>query len=397
MNLEALARQAREVLEVPRDLALGRYPGFVTGGALPRGHVPVFVFHTLEPDDFTRKLEHLARNGYVTLGAHDYLQVLMGARAAPERAVVLTFDDGRGSLWSVGAPLLKRFGMRGIVFLVPGRIASRPGPPAPTWDDVGAGRAAAGDVLRREDGEGAFLSWEEIEALARDGPFDFQSHTLTHGRVHTHPEVVGFVTPAARRGYAAMDTPLVRDEAGRDLMGEEVPLGTPILRSAPRLAEEPRFFEDPATRDPAVRMVAAEGGPAFFEQPHWRTRLRRLVDAHPIQGRRETPEERVAAVRHELLESRRLIQQRTGAEVTHLCYPWHVSGPTARQAAVEAGYRAVYWGKVTGIPVTLPGHDPQRIARVGEDYVELLPGQGRSSLVDVLQRKWKRRFAQGGV
>ena len=32
----------------------------------------------------------------------------MGTRPFPEHAVVLTFDDGRGSLWSVGQPLLRR-------------------------------------------------------------------------------------------------------------------------------------------------------------------------------------------------------------------------------------------------------------------------------------------------
>src|SRR6185436_12546385 len=54
--LKRLARSAREAWEVPRDLLLGRYPDFVTGGPLARGHVPVFVFHSLEPESFARKL-----------------------------------------------------------------------------------------------------------------------------------------------------------------------------------------------------------------------------------------------------------------------------------------------------------------------------------------------------
>ena len=32
MPLRKLGRQAREAFEVPRDLLLGRYPAFVTGG-----------------------------------------------------------------------------------------------------------------------------------------------------------------------------------------------------------------------------------------------------------------------------------------------------------------------------------------------------------------------------
>ena len=112
---------------MPRDLLRGRYPPFVTGGELPRGDVPVFVFHGAEPDSFSRKLAHLAENGYVTLSADEYVAVLRGQRKPEERAVVLTFDDGRGSVWSVAAPLLRRHGMKAVVFLVPGRTSRAPG------------------------------------------------------------------------------------------------------------------------------------------------------------------------------------------------------------------------------------------------------------------------------
>ena len=385
-----LARNAREAWEVPRDLLLGRYPPFVTGGPLSRGHVPVFVFHSLEPDGFERKLRYLAENHYVTLSADEYFQVLVSAGPAPERAVLLTFDDGRGSLWSVGYPLLKRYGMKGIVFLVPGRTPSRPGPLPPTWDDVREGRAG-GEVLGREAGDGAFLSWEEVEELARSGVFEFQSHTLTHARVHTRPEVAGFLTPAMRHGYSAMDVPLI-EVNGRDLLAPEVPLGTPLLRCEPRTAEALRFHEEPGLRRACVDAVEQGGGEAFFQRPDWRQALRRLVAGQPIPGRLEAPSERARALRRELADARAMIEAHTGRPVVHLCWPWHVSGPTARRLAIEAGYRTAFWGKVPGTPLTTPGGDPFSIARIGEDYVELLPGRGRRPLSKLLRRKWSRRF-----
>ena len=92
MAPRSLGRQVREAWEVPRDLLLRRYPPFVTGGDLPRGDVPVFVFHGAEPESFGGKVEHLARNGYVALSADEHLAVLRGEREAPERAVVLTSE-----------------------------------------------------------------------------------------------------------------------------------------------------------------------------------------------------------------------------------------------------------------------------------------------------------------
>jgi peptidoglycan/xylan/chitin deacetylase (PgdA/CDA1 family) len=374
--VERLAGQAREVWEVPRDLLLRRYPPFVTGGPLPRGHVPVFVFHGVEPDSFGRKLQYLADNGYRTLSAAQYLDVLQGSTPAPERAVLLTFDDGRASLASVGAPLLQRHGMTGIVFLVPGRTPPRAAPSVAGTSDT------------------ALLSWEQVESLAASGTFDFQSHTLHHARIHVAPRVAGFMTPWMRRGYAAFDVPLV-ERGGRDLLAENVPLGTPLLRSEPRTSEALRFHEDAAARQACIEAVAAAGGAAFFERPRWERELRRIAAGRTWSGRIESPADREAAIRRELEEARTLIERHTGRPVVHLCYPWHASGPTARRLAREVGYQTAFWGKVSGVPITPPGGDPQAIARIGEDYVQLLPGRGRDSLVKVLRRKWSRRMRAG--
>jgi peptidoglycan/xylan/chitin deacetylase (PgdA/CDA1 family) len=387
--LRTLRQKAREAFEVPRDLLLGRYPPFVTGGPLPRGHVPVFVFHSLEPESFARKLQYLAENDYVTLSATEYFQFLVGTRPAPQNAVVLTFDDGRGSLWSVGQPLMRRYGMKGIVFLVPGRVPSRPGPLPPTWDDVEARRQSPEAIIAREKGDGAFLSWEEIDSLSRSGLFDFQSHTLTHARIHTAPRVTGFLTPELRHGYAAMDVPVMEVD-GKDRLAHELPLGTPLLRSESRTSESLRFYEDADIRRACVDTVAEEGE-GFFARGDWQGRLRRLVDRRPIGGRGETSEQREAALVSELAGAKRLIEERTGRPVLHICYPWHVAGPTVQRLARDTGYRTAFMGKVPGTPITLTGGDPMRIARIGEDYVELLPGRGRADLGQVLRRKWRRR------
>jgi peptidoglycan/xylan/chitin deacetylase (PgdA/CDA1 family) len=138
--------------------------------------------------------------------------------------------------------------------------------------------------------------------------------------------------------------------------------------------------------------VAEGGGEAFFDRGDWRPRLRRAFGRARVGGRLETAEERASAIRRELVEARRLIEERTGRPPVHLCYPWHVAGPTARLLAVEAGYETAFCGKVPGVPLTRAGGDLRRIARIGEDYLDLLPGRGRASLTAVLHRKWSRRF-----
>jgi peptidoglycan/xylan/chitin deacetylase (PgdA/CDA1 family) len=364
----------------------------VTGGALPRGDIPVFVFHSLEVESFGRKLRHLSDNGYVTLSAEEYFRVLVGAGPVPDKAVVLTFDDGRGSLWSVGGPLMRRYGMKGIVFLVPGRMAEGGGLGA-TLEDVETRRVRGEELRARENGDGAFLTWPETLALSASGLFDFQSHSLMHARIHSAPRLTGFMTPALRAGYAAFDVPLIAAD-GRDLFGSEVPLGTPLLASSSRLSDSLRFYEDPGFRTACTDYVAEHGAEGFFVGRDWDKPLRRLV-SRPLKGRYEEPAERDAAIARELRESKRLIEERTGKPVTHLCYPWHVDGPHARRMARELGYRTAFCGKVRGTPISRPGSDPHQIARLGEDYVEMLPGRGREDLASVLQHKWMRRLRGG--
>jgi peptidoglycan/xylan/chitin deacetylase (PgdA/CDA1 family) len=113
-----------------------------------------------------------------------------------------------------------------------------------------------------------------------------------------------------------------------------------------------------------------------------------------VRGTVETADERARAIAHELAEARRLVETHTGRPCVHLCYPWHAAGPTARRLANEAGYETAFCGKVEGVPVTRRGGDLAAIARIGEDYVELLPGRGRVTLAEVLRRKWARRFGR---
>jgi hypothetical protein len=387
---QGLRRQMREIVEVVHDLALRRYPAFVTGGPLPRGHVPVFCFHSLEPESFQRKIEHLARNRYTTLSGTEYAAVLSGERSAPEQAVVLTFDDGRSSLRTVGLPILRRYGMKGIVFVIPGRIASRSGPLPLTWDDVTAGHVASGALLAREQGANAFLTWEELDDLARTGLIDVESHSYSHALVHTSPRLAGFLSPDLRTGYGPLDTPLIHED-GRDLFAPQAALGTPLLDSQPRLSDSLRFYEDPGIRN-ACRELAAAEGEDLFRTSGWGRRLRRRFDRGTIRGRLETRDEHEQAIRRELALARTVIAERLGREARQLCFPWHAFGSTACRLAGETGYRVAFCGKIAGMPISLPGSDPMAVARIGEDYVELLPGEGRGSLRAVLALKWRRRL-----
>jgi peptidoglycan/xylan/chitin deacetylase (PgdA/CDA1 family) len=119
------AKNLVEVASTALNLATFRYPGFVYGGGVHADCVPVFCMHGVDPEGFEAMLDYLKSNSYRMLHADEYLSVLKGESTASRRSVVLTFDDGWGSLWSVGFPLIKKYDARIVVFLSPGRIEYR--------------------------------------------------------------------------------------------------------------------------------------------------------------------------------------------------------------------------------------------------------------------------------
>ena len=309
-----LGRSAREAWEVPRDLLLRRYPPFVTGGdAAPRATSPSSSSTAPSLCPSRESSLHLADNGYVTLSADEYLAVLRGEREAPARAVVLTFDDGRGSVWSVAAPLLRQHGMKAVVFLVPGRVPSRPGPLAADLGRRRGGPRPTRPVLRREEGEGALLSWEEIEALARHRPLRLpEPHPPPRPRPHRAaarrlrdpplPARLRRLRPAARSARATATSWARRRRSARP--SSAPPRAPRRRRGSSRTRRSARRASPRSPRTAARASSCAPTGRTASGALFGRTRVRGPARDGRRAGRRRSGASSPTA--------RRLIEERTG-------------------------------------------------------------------------------------
>ncbi|MFZ0454152.1 MAG: hypothetical protein WAM24_10395, partial [Ignavibacteriaceae bacterium] len=74
---------------------------------LPDNNIPVFSFHSVKPELFEDQLKYLAENNYKTLNSESLMEIISGKKKGIRNSVVLTFDDGRKSLWTTAFPLLK--------------------------------------------------------------------------------------------------------------------------------------------------------------------------------------------------------------------------------------------------------------------------------------------------
>jgi len=328
-----------------------RDPAFVRGGPLDPGEIPVFTFHSLEPRSFERRLRHLLKGGYQTLSMAAYLDALAGGPPAPAKSVLLTIDDGRATTWTVGYPILKKLGLRATAFLVTSAVHDSP----EVSKTIGeADPSEWGPLVARDHAHGRpFVTWGEVRAM-RD-VIDLESHTHLHARVPRSNVTAGVMTSAMQWGYGAFDCPFIWID-GREVRGHDVPVGTLLPESAPRLS----------------------GAPAY----------------RSAERRYESALEAGEAMRFDLGEARRQLKERAGVDSRAVCYPWHVHSQEARWIAAEVGYTAGFAGKSDSAPaISRPGSDPFSLARVGEDYVERLPGPGRRALSSILREKLLRARA----
>ena len=352
-------RTFRSVLGAMRT----HYPGFLLGLPLPRGTLPVFVYHDVDPLLFAGDLEFLRRNRYRTLSLEEFASAAAGKSHGMGRGVLLTFDDARRNFHETALPILKEFNARATLF-------------APTyWMSVAGGTA---------DGE-RFMSWEQLRAAAATGLIDVQSHAHRHALVFTSGRLLDFANPRTLARYDIYDWPMRNTSRGEELGRPS--LGAPIYAATPLLSASRRFVEDAEVAAACIEQVARGGADDFFTRPDWSATLRRLHGARGKAPGRFADEAALRAlVASEFELSRELFVRHLGYSPQYLAYPWMMGSPQSLQLAPRFGLRGVFgvaldYGRARAtLPVSAYG-------RLKADWLRLLPGSGRSSFFSIAANK----------
>lgn len=374
------------------------YPGFVTqGGAPAAGEVPVFVFHTIEPDRFAAQLRHLVENGYRTIDPEEYLRIMSGEVRARGGEVLLTIDDARSSLWRYGWPLLRRFGCRATTFVITGWTAGM-GRRA-NLDDVEAGRVGAAQLAAIDPADAQVCTWEELREMHASGHVAVESHTHLHQRLFCDHSLTGLVQPDSIGTAAdAVFSPYlgVTDSPYRKPASDF--LGYPLARTVPLMACQPSLRIDAGFAQgfaEAFRRAAADCPPA-----RCRSLAKELIAARgstvPTAALQRLDRAAVVAlIREDLAASQALLRRelRLPDAGQHLCLPFTIGSAQAVSVARELGFRSILWGVSPQRRVNAAGSDPLATVRLKNDFIWRLPGSGRRALTALYLEKFTRRMA----
>ncbi len=370
------------------------YPEFVyeKKPGILKDEIPVFTFHSVEPYRFEEQLYFLSRNHYQTLNADTFYKCLIGSQPIPENAIVLTFDDGWGSLWAVAYPLLKKYSFCAVCFLIPGLIRESDGY-YPNLEDFWNEKATLDEITSREKGTELLCSWQEIQKMGEAEIIDFQSHSMYHSLIFTSPVIEDFIHPGFDFHSMNLNVPVFRDN-GVDRIVRNASLGMPVYANEPRMSGKKRYHDDIGLRMECLKYVKENGGIDYFKKRSWRKKLYFIVSEYRKKYGQvmkfESEEEQRENIFTDLSESKRMIEKFIrGRIVNHLCYPWWSGSDLAVEMSQKAGYLTNFWGIDKERRTTnRVGDDPYRVSRfLGDDYLFRLPGEGRKSLRKIMEEK----------
>lgn len=136
---------------------------FITNIHADAVKVPILTYHNFDPtvpgsmtistQKFEAQLKWLKENGYTVIPLKELVKYLNGETSSiPEKSVVITADDGRKSVYTYMAPIVKQYNVPVTLFVYPSAISN-------------ASYA---------------MTWDQLRELQKTGLFDIQSHTYWH-------------------------------------------------------------------------------------------------------------------------------------------------------------------------------------------------------------------------
>lgn len=147
--------------------------------------IPVVMYHhilpmggglAVTPEIFEDHLTALQRNGWKTLSGKEFLHLLHSGNI-PRKTVLLTFDDGFADNYVYAYPILKRYGMKALLFAATSFIENAdikregfiPLQHGEAWKKASSERRS--EVM---------CTWNELREMEESGVFDIQSHGHSH-------------------------------------------------------------------------------------------------------------------------------------------------------------------------------------------------------------------------
>ena len=370
------------------------YPDFVFSSKNEKltDKIPVFIFHSFEPESFEEQLKYLNENEYKTLSADEYVDILEGKKEAEENSILLTVDDARISFWIYGFPLLKKYKMKAALFVIPGHTKQEV-EIRKNLSDVWEGRAELSELKNIDPSDEIISNWKELKIMHESGLIDIEIHTLFHKEIFTDFTVNNFITDGTPLvPYNSPASPYLSDEnIGKGFLREEL-IGYPLFNTAPLMSGAPAANIPESIIEESQKLYSEFKENGKTDSSAKENLIKKLNLKLAYKEKEFLDAEDI--IYNDLKTSKELIKKNIDENSgKHLCFPWTLGSETAIQACKTIGIKSCFWGIREDRKINKPLDDPYYSCRIKSDFIFRLPGKGRKSLPSIYGAKIKRRLS----
>jgi peptidoglycan/xylan/chitin deacetylase (PgdA/CDA1 family) len=217
--------------------------------------VTVFIYHrfgdnrypstNVATERFREQMAYLKANNYSVIPLAELVTALKEKRPLPQRAAVITMDDGYRTVYSEAWPVLRSFGFPFTVFLY---------------------------TRATEEGWGDHMTWEQVLELQEDG-VDFQDHGYAHLRLADRPQGLD---DAGYRAWIRADllksAGILAKRLGANPRYLALPYGEynrTVLEESSKLGYQAVFSQDPGSVSENTNLLLVPREPILGEE--WAT------------------------------------------------------------------------------------------------------------------------------
>ncbi|MBE7010056.1 MAG: polysaccharide deacetylase [Ruminococcaceae bacterium] len=152
--------------------------------------------YVISPSEFEQDLQFLQNNGYTVVRLQDVVDFVQKGRALPDKAVLLTFDDGYLSFDTYITPLLEKYNASAVLSVIG------------SYSD---------DYTNNHDTNPAYahVTWQDVKRMAESGRVEIANHSY---KMHETNERRGTMRRAGESEEAYQQTFLKDEERNRELI-----------------------------------------------------------------------------------------------------------------------------------------------------------------------------------
>ncbi|WP_299122853.1 polysaccharide deacetylase family protein [uncultured Winogradskyella sp.] len=306
--------------------------------------MPVLMFHSIgcenenwyrhwlsvSLDHFEKFCEYLVKNNFETTFLDKWYENKSKPNSNSKKQVVITFDDGYLDNWVYAYPILKKYDLKGTIFINPEFIDTSE-KIRPNLEDVWDGK-----IEKEKLTPLGFLNWDELKEMEASGVMDIQSHSMSHNFYFYSNKIKDIYTGQPHYDWFPwIEKPERKPYYNLENQEHFVPKGSPIFDFG-RALELRRYFPDEKLVKYASDLYSNDE--SMKDKALLINKLNKKLSDYP--GSYESDEDMEKRYRYELFDSKRILEEKLNKKVDFLCWPGGGYNELSVKLSIEAGYKA---------------------------------------------------------